>query len=100
MSMSAAGLRQQYRVVSMVAIVAAAAAWLVFGPASAWVPTDGSTFVFGWLFAPAAIGEVLVGGVHGGAPEWLRLFAMCLSNAAGWGALAYLRVRPRATRLA
>ena len=91
--------RRQYRITGAVAVVAATAAWAVFGPAGNWVAQDSWSFAYGWLFAPAAIGELPVGGVHSGVRAWLRLGAMCLANAAGWGAVAYVAARPRHARL-
>jgi hypothetical protein len=51
------------------------------------------------LFAPAFLGSVLVGGVHGGAPIWVVVASMCASNGAVWGllarALTRILTRPR-----
>jgi hypothetical protein len=38
------------------------------------------------LVGPGVIGELLVGGVHGGAPEWLRAGAWSVANGAFWAA--------------
>ena len=47
----------------------------------------------GWLvpfFAPSAIGFMLVGGAHGGGPNWLLVTAGALANGIAWGLLIAL----------
>ena len=85
--------RARYIVITAVAVSAGIAAWYVLGPAGSWMG-EHATFWYGWLFAPVAVGELLVGGVHSGAAPWVRLSAMSLANATAWGGLAYVSTRP------
>jgi ABC-type iron transport system FetAB permease component len=49
---------------------------------------EGSHSPFIWLFAPGFIGEVLLGGVHGGEPESVLKLGWCIANGLFWtGAL-------------
>ena len=45
------------------------------------------------FFWPAAVGFMLVGGVHGDAPGPVIVVACSLANAAAWGFVAYVASR-------
>ena len=81
-----------FRVAAAVAPLAAVLTWLAFSREPARVVEAPDPWYI-WLLMPAFIGMILSGGVHGSAPGWVMLFAMCLSNAACWSLLAYLTIK-------
>jgi hypothetical protein len=68
--------------------------WLVLGAVLAGftavayerIPEDSHSPLL-WLFAPGLIGEMLVGGVHGGAQESTQEIAWSISNGLFWTAV-------------
>ena len=67
----------------MLAVAIAIATAIAYAKISA-----GSHSPFIWLFAPGFIGEVLLGGVHGGEPESVLRIGWCIANGLFWtGAL-------------
>jgi hypothetical protein len=73
------------------AIIVTVTVALITGAVFAWFDANPKSPEqrYEWVLAPAAIGMILAGGVHGGAPIWVILFAMCTSNGACWGIATY-----------
>lgn len=75
-----------------VALLGAAATWYLSlrPPAEA---LDGRDPRWVLLFAPGAVGMMLVGGVHGGAPVWLMIAAAGTMTGVVWGLVAWVITR-------
>jgi hypothetical protein len=65
--------------VTLLAGAFTAAAWM--HPEQWWVRTS--------FFGPAVLGFMLVGGVHGDAPDWFVLLSTSVVNGTAWGGVTY-----------
>jgi len=84
--------RATFRIGAAVAVAVGLVTWLALWRVPASVVETPDPW-YAWLLAPAFVGMILSGGVHGGAPIWVMMLAMSTSNAFFWTAVLLVSLR-------